>query len=98
MVLGLLVLTPIACSSLLKTTRVSYDYLFIGTILLIIISGFLINFSTATWINTQAYILMLLTYVYVKESTTESTLGFILKLLRTFSNKRNSGDCTIGNW
>ena len=84
-VLGLLVLMPIACSSLLKkTARVSYDYLFIGAILLIIFLGFLINFSTATWINTQAYILMLLTYIYVKESTTESTLDFILKILRTF--------------
>lgn len=64
--------------------RVPLDYFLIFILLLIIVAGFLANFPTTTWLDFQAYVLMLLTYVYVKENATGDTSEFLSFVVKSF--------------
>ncbi|AZZ91680.1 hypothetical protein EUZ85_13445 [Hahella sp. KA22] len=60
------------------------DYALVVGLILIIVLGFVINFRTANWANFQAYILMILTYIYAKESTDYSNFRLIGLVIRAF--------------
>ena len=60
------------------------DYLLILILFLATVLGFLVNYSTTDWLDLQAYILMLATYVYVKENTTVNTLSYLSSVSKYF--------------
>jgi hypothetical protein len=64
--------------------KLPLDYILILILVLVIVLGFLVNYSTTDWINFQAYILMLATYIYVKENTTDDTLAFLYSIIKYF--------------
>ena len=64
--------------------KVSQDFFWVLLLAVIIIFGYVINIATATFSNFQAYIMMLITYVYVKHNSDEQTLVFINRLVRWF--------------
>ena len=64
--------------------KLPLDYILILILVLVIVLGFLVNYSTTDWINLQAYILMLATYIYVKENTTDDTLAFLSSVIKYF--------------
>jgi hypothetical protein len=85
MLLGLTLLLPSFHIRLNRAgVKLSFDYLLILLIATILIVGFFLNFKLTSGLKLQAYFLMLLTYVYVKESTKQDTIRFILKLCKVF--------------
>lgn len=85
MIFGLMLTIPILGKKYGGASiKIPRDYLLIIILFLVIVLGFLANYSTTDWLNFQAYILMLATYVYVKENTTDDTLNFLSSLIKYF--------------
>lgn len=85
MISGLVLTAPLMAQRYARTNhRIPLDYFFVLVLLMIIILGFLANYVTATWLDFQAYVLMLATYVYVKENTTADTFEFLSVVIKTF--------------
>lgn len=85
MLAGLLLIVPSACLAVCRGCfKVSYDYVIVFVMMLLIVFGYVLNISTTSWAKFQSYVLMLLTYVYVKENTDESTIAFVLKVIKVF--------------
>jgi O-antigen ligase len=82
---GSLLTIPILIKNFSRSgDSISVDYLFVLALLFILILGFLLNFPTTNWLNFQAYSLMLVTYVYVKENTTANALRLFASVVRYF--------------
>lgn len=64
--------------------KLPLDYLLILILLSVIVLGFLLNYSTSDWVNCQAYIIMLFTYIYVKENATADTIDFLSTVIKYF--------------
>lgn len=78
MLVGLMLLLPSLVHSRYSAgMRIPRDYLVVGLLLVVIVTGYAVNLGTATWVDLQAYVLMLATYVYVKENTNAATLRFL---------------------
>lgn len=71
-------------SPLVHRRVVQFDYLIMLFLLLVFLLGFLVNLSAARFINFQSYVLMLVTFLYAKESVRENTLQFLLNLIRFY--------------
>lgn len=85
MLLGLLLLLPRLYNWMsMGSFKMSIDYAFIVCLGILLFLGYIINFSTTTWIKMQAYVLMLFTYVYVKENTRMETISFFIQLTKYF--------------
>ena len=85
MMFGFLLMTPaLYARSIRGDSKVSFDVFLVLLLIAIVTLGYVINISTATYSNFQAYIMMLLTYIYVKQNTNSNTLPFINKLVRVF--------------
>jgi hypothetical protein len=64
--------------------KIPLDYLFVFIIFILVVLGFFVNYETTDLSNFQAYILMLATYVYVKENVSSDTLEFLSFLIKYF--------------
>ncbi len=85
MLFGLFLTLPIVIKKYVDINiKLPLDYFFILILFLIISLGFLVNYSTVDWLNFQAYVLMLATYVYVKENATIETLHFLSSVIKYF--------------
>ena len=67
-----------------KDIKLPLDYLLVLILMVIIFLGFLVNYSTTDWINCQAYLIMLFTYIYVKENAHKDTLEFLYSVIKYF--------------
>ncbi len=88
LIVGLLLLTP---KLLVETVRpllvkksIDLEYFLLLFLLLIFIGAFAVNYSTALSINLQAYVLMIFTFVYAKESVDRTTIGFLNRLIVSY--------------
>lgn len=85
MLIGLFLLLPsLAGGRRGAEARIPRDYLLVCLLLMIILAGYLVNMETATWSDLQAYVLMLATYVYVKENTTADSVAFLYSTCKYF--------------
>jgi len=85
MVIGLILSIPIFVNKYLRhRSSLPLDYLLIFCLFSIIVLGFCVNFQTAERLDFQAYVLMLATYVYVRENTATDTFEFLRLLLKYF--------------
>jgi O-antigen ligase len=85
MIIGLIIALPILIKKYCGAgIKLPFDYIAILILFLLIVFGFLLNVPTTTWLDFQAYVLMLVTYVYVKENTTTDTLSFLSSVIKYF--------------
>lgn len=84
MIFGCVLIFPYMVKRYSLGLSLPFDYLMIICMLLVIIIGAILSYPLSSWIKVQAYILMLVTYVYVKESVTGLTLSFLYKVIRYF--------------
>lgn len=85
MIIGIVLLMPALIKKyLIGAVSLPLDYFLIGILALLVLIGFVSNFGSASADNLQAYILMLVTYVYAKESTSDDTLEFLYAIAKWF--------------
>lgn len=85
MLFGTILLFPQLISRYyVRAENVSFDYVCVLVLLFLIFSGGVANISTSKPSNIQAYVLMLVTYIYVKENTTVNVVHFMKTIIQSF--------------
>jgi hypothetical protein len=85
MLLGLAMAAPRILTKVISLRgALPVDYVLVIILGMVVCVGYGVNISTATWSNFQAYMLMLATYVYTKESMDCPSFFFLNKLVKCF--------------
>jgi len=84
LILGSLIMVFINSGKISNSFKIKYDYLIIYVLGLIIVIGFFLNIKYATFSNLQAYLLGLLSYVFVKDNMKFVKFKWVIKLVRFF--------------
>jgi hypothetical protein len=85
MMIGLVLTIPFIVGKYFRGgIKLPLDYFLVFLMLALIVLGFVVNKPTSVWRDFQAYVLMLVTYVYVKENTSPDTPEFMYGLTRSF--------------